>query len=147
MIRHDFSGIHDALNKMVIAEVKAALEKLPEKWIESHSLCRIVVSDIDNYEPKDLSVDSAWIGDDGKLYFDGHYMPVPDNEYEEPETYEGSEEDTDMLDITDFGYLIEQIANTVEGDATYNLPNASVLTCGYVAELSLKQAIEKTVTV
>jgi len=151
MIRHDYGTIHDALNKMIVAEVKAALELLPEKTIEGGSLCRIVVSDGDDYEPKDVAVDRVWLHKD-RLYFYGHIMPLHDDGNIEPDEFEGGEGDeetgeTDWLDITDFSYLIDQIAENVEGDATYSLPDMSLLTCGYVAEHALKQAAEKTETV
>lgn len=144
-IRHDFGGIHDALNKLIIAEVKAALSLLPEQEIEGPSLCRIVVSDGDDYEPKDVSVDRIWLHKD-RLYFYGHIMPLPDDGNIEPDEFEGGEGDeetaeTDWLDITDFGYLIYQIAEKVEGDKTYDLPGMSLLTCGYVAE---KDVVNKT---
>jgi hypothetical protein len=71
MIRHDFGGIHDALNKMIIAEVKAALEQLPGKRIEGGSLCRVVVSPGCDYEPRDLCVDKVWIGEENILCFSG----------------------------------------------------------------------------
>ena len=151
MIRHDYGAIHDALNKMIVTEVKAALSLLPEQEMEGPSLCRIVVSDGDDYEPKDVAVDRIWLHKD-RLYFYGHIMPLHDDGNIEPDEFEGGEGDeeaseTDWLDITDFDYLIDQIAEQVEGDATYNLPNRSVTVCGYVAELALKQAVEKTVTV
>ena len=143
MIRHDFGAIHDALNKMILAEVKAALELLPGKCIsvdawKGESLCRIVVSDVDDYQPVDASVTKAWLADAGKISIIA--------------TVDGvsglfTEDETDWLDITDFGYLIDQIAEQVDGDKTYNLPNKSLLTAGYVTELSLRQEIEKLVTV
>ena len=144
MIRHDFGSIHDALNKMIIAEVKAALERLPGKRIEGDSLCRVIVSPDCDYEPRDLCVEKVWIGEENILCFSGtenHGSFIVDDD-SDPWT-----ENDDLLDITDFDYLIDQIAEQVDGDATYNLPNGSVLTCGYVAELALKQAMEKTVTV
>lgn len=119
LIRHDFGGIHDALNKMIIDEVKAALSLLPDQMIEGPSLCRIVVSDGDNYDPKDVAVDLVWLHND-KLYFDGHIMQ-PDwmDPNIEPDTFSGGEGDnatieTDWLDITDFAYLIDQIAEKVK---------------------------------
>lgn len=145
MIRHDFGSIHDALNKMIIAEVKAALEQLPEKCIATKDwrvpLCRIVVSDPFDYNPTDLGVRRVWLDKDGDLCF-SEYTANQD----EDGIYDRTESD-DLLDITDFAYLIDQIAAKVEGDATYNLPNRSVTACGYVAELALKQAVEKMVTV
>lgn len=143
MIRHDFGSIHDTLNKMIIAEVKAALEQLPGKRIEGGSLCRVIVSLDCDYEPHDLCVDKVWIGGENILCFSGtenhgNFIVDDDDHWTEYD---------DLLDITDFAYLIEQIAAKVEGDKTYNLPNMSLLTCGYVVELALKQAMEKTVTV
>lgn len=143
MIRHDYGAIHDALNKMILAEVKAALELVPGKCIsvdawKGESLCRIVVSGVDDYQPVDASVTKAWLADAGKISIIA--------------TVDGvsglfTEDETDWLNITDFAYLINQIAEQVEGDKTYNLPNKSLLTAGYVTELSLKQAMEELVTV
>ena len=145
MIRHDFGAIHDALNKMIIAEVKAALELVPEKKMETSDwrvpLCRIVVSDGYNYNPEDLGVRRVWLDEGGELCF-SEYTANQD----EDGIYDHTEDD-DLLDITDFAYLIDQIAEQVDGDETYNLPNKSLLTAGYVTELSLKQAAEKLVTV
>lgn len=151
MIRHDYSAIHDAQNKMIVAEVKAALSLLPEQEMEGPSLCRIVVSDGNDYEPKDVAVDRVWLHKD-RLYFYGHIMPLPDDGNIEPDEFEGGEGDeetteTDWLDITDFSYLIDQIAEKVDDDKTYNLPNMSLLTCGYVAEKDVVNKTESVVTV
>ena len=146
MIRHDFGSIHDALNKMIIAEVKAALELLPEREIGATNglpLCRIVVSDNVDYKPENLGVTRIWLDDEGKLHFQA-FVYVHDCV---EDVSDWDEDCADWLDITDFEYLIDQIAEQVEGDAAYNLPNGSVLTCGYVAEFALKQAMQKTVTV
>ena len=147
MIRHDFCAIHEALNKMIIAEVKAALEQLPEKEIAAEGgvpLCRIVVSDNGNYLPENIGVTRIWLGDDGMLRFQAF---VYDHECVE-DVSDWDEDCADWLDITDFGYLIDQIAAQVEDDGkTYHLAHESVLTAGYVTELSLRQEIEKLVTV
>ena len=145
MIRHDFGAIHEALNKMIVAEVKAALELLPEKKIETEErvpLCRIVVSHSFDYEPIDVSVHRVWMDADGELRF-SEYTATQD----EDGVYDYTENDN-LLDITDFAYLIDQIAAQVEDDGkTYHLAHESVLTAGYVTELSLRQEIEKLVTV
>ena len=145
MIRHDFGGILDALNKMIIAEVKAALELLPEKRIEGDMLCRVVVSPGCDYEPRDLCVEKVWI-DEGKLCFTGTENHGSYIEDDDPDPWT---ENDGLLDITDFEYLIDQIAEQVDGGATYNLPIRSLLTCGYAVELELElgTAVEKTVTV
>ena len=140
LIRHDYGAIHDALNKMIIAEVKAALELLPEKRIEADGpapLCHIIVSLVSGYQPEDLSVRSVFLREDGTLSF---IASIPDSSNE----WHANEDDADWLDITDFGYLIEQIAAKVEGDKTYDLPGMSLLTCGYVAE---KDVVNKTESV
>ena len=143
MIRHDFGAIHDALNKMIVAEVKAALELLPEKKMEGeHSLCRVVVSPNGDYEPRDLCVEKVWLDKDGILCFSGtedHGSYIVDDD---PDAWT---EDDDLLDITDFEYLIDQIAERVEGDRTVNLPTKTVLTCDIAPEFELKTAIEKTI--
>lgn len=140
-IRHNFGGIHEALNKMIIAEVKAALMELPDKEFETESatpLCRVVASSGD-YCPRDLSVKRVWLNDDGELCF-SEYTAEEDAD----NVYTWTEDD-DMLDITDFGYLIDQIAEQVKDDKTVNLPNKSLLTAGYVTEWALRQATEKTI--
>ena len=143
MIRHDFGGILDALNKMIVAEVKAALELLPEKEIAAEGdvpLCRIVVSDNADYKPENLGVTRIWIDDEGKLHFQA-FVYVQDCI---EDVSDWDEDCADWLDITDFAYLIDQIAEKVEGDKTYDLPNMSLLTCGYVAE---KDVVNKTESV
>ena len=153
MIRHDFGAIHDALNKMIIAEVKTALELLPEKCIreEGCALCHIILGPNGDYSPRDVAVDEVWIDQkDGLLHIYGRDITgeamldqnVADNM--EPEKW--TEEDS-LYDITDFGYLIEQIAAQVDGDKTYNLPNKSIVACRYVAGFSLIRAVEELVTV
>ena len=145
MIRHDYSAIHEALNKMIIAEVKAALELLPENKIEADGpvpLCRIVVSDGYDYNPTDLGVRRVWLDEGGELCF-SEYTANQD----EDGIYDHTEDD-DLLDITDFGYLIDQIAAKMPDDGKpYHLAHESILTAGYVTELSLKQAADKLVTV
>ena len=146
MIRHDYGAIHEALNKMIIAEVKAALSLLPGKEIAAEGdvpLCRIVVSDNGNYLPENIGVTRIWLGDDGMLRFQAF---VYDHECVE-DVSDWDEDCADWLDITDFGYLIDQIAERVAGDKTYNLTYMSLLTAGCVTELSLKQAAERVVTV
>ena len=118
-IRHDYGAIHDALNKMIVKEVKAALELLPEKCITTDdwhvSLCRIVVSSAFDYNPIDLGVRRVWLDKDGDLCF-SEYTANQD----EDGIYDMTEDD-DLLDITDFGYLIDQIAEKVEGGETHQL--------------------------
>ncbi len=121
IIRHDYGAIHDALNKMIVTEVKAALELLPEKCMtttdSSVSLCRIVVSTAFDYNPVDLGVRRVWLDKDGDLCF-SEYTANQD----EDGIYDMTEDD-DLLDITDFGYLIDQIAEKVEGGETHQLFN------------------------
>jgi hypothetical protein len=121
-ITTDFGKIHDALNILILNEVKEALGLLPEEWMEGPSLCRIVVSKADDYSPKDVAVDNIWVNND-KIYFDGHIMPLPDDANVEPEQYEGDEDDTDWIDITDFQYLISQIKNKLPKKVTYTISN------------------------
>ena len=150
---HDFHAIHEALNKMIIAEVKAALELMPEKCIreEGSSLCHVIISTNSDYSPCDVAVDEVWVDEkDGLLHVYGRSITgeacIDQNVADSLEQEEWTEQD-DLLDITDFKYLIEQIAEQVDGDETYNLPNKSVITAGYMTELSLKSAAEKLVTV
>ena len=76
MIRHDFGAIHEALNKMIIAEVKTALELLPEKCIreEGAALCHVIIGP-DDYNPRDVAVDEVWVDEkDGLLHIYGRDM-------------------------------------------------------------------------
>lgn len=105
IITSDFGSMHDALNKIIINEVKAALRLLPAKSIKSEKgpLCRIVISGNGDYQPRDLSVTHVWLDGEECLHIEGR-----------PESASGSwtdsyDEDDDMLDITDFQYLITQI--------------------------------------
>lgn len=141
-IRHDYSAIHEALNKMIVAEVKAALELLPGKEFETDGrvpLCRVVASSGFDYCPRDLSVKRVWLNDDDELCFSEYTA-----EEDEGDVYTWTEYD-DMLDITDFGYLIDQIAEKVQEDKTVNLINRAVVVAGMVPELDLKAAIDKEI--
>ena len=143
LIRHDFRDIHNAMNKMIIAEVKAALALLPGKRIDADGpvpLCRIIVSLVSNYQPENLSVRSVFLREDGTLSF---VASIPDSSNE----WHANEEDADWLDITDFAYLIDQIASKLKGDRIVNLPTKSLTTTGYVTEWALRQAVDRTVTV
>lgn len=133
IITSNFGSIHDALNKMIIGEVKAALRLVPGQEFMGPSLCSIVVSDGANYEPKDVTVDGVWLHND-KFYFDGH-VNIRSSGYaddnDEPERIEGGEGDeetleTDWLDITDFQYLIEQLKDKMP-DGNYDLTNGADL--------------------
>jgi len=153
MVKHDFGGILNALNNMIIAEVKAALERLPEMCIreDGHSLCRIIIGSNGDYSPRNVAVDEVWVDEkDGLLHIYGRDLTHEDcfcqNWADNVEPDEWTEEDS-LYDITDFDYLINQIAEQTDGNKTYNLPNASLQTCGHVAKRSLMKAIKKTVTV
>lgn len=139
----DFGAIHNALNKMILGEVKRVLELVPEKWMEGPSLCRIVVSKDGDYEPKDVAVDTVWLHED-KLYFDGHIMPLPDDGNVEPEQFDGGEECcTDWLDITDFQYLIEQAKDKIPAEA---LEKADPISLTHYGEMNaVREALEKTI--
>ena len=142
-IRHDFGGIHDALNKMIIAEVKAALMELPDKAFETDGrvpLCRVVASSGFEYNPIDLNVKRVWLNDDNDLCFSEYTA-----EEDEDDVYTWTEDD-DMLDITDFAYLIDQIAEQVESDETVNIANKSFVTNNHiVAEFALIREAKKTI--
>ncbi len=145
-IRHDYGAIHEALNKMIVAETKAALELLPGKcicWNGKTPLCHIVLSPNEEYIPRDVSVIEAHIAQEKELG-DALVIAGFNNDDRERFAINWFEDETDWLDITDFGYLIDQIAEKVEGDKTINIVNKSFLTCGYVAEFALIQAAKKT---
>ena len=142
-IRHDYGAIHEALNKMIIAEVKAALMELPDKAFETDGrvpLCRVVASSGFDYCPRDLSVKRVWLNGDGELCFSEYTAEEDDDD-----VYTWTEDD-DLLDITDFAYLIDQIAEQVESDETVNIANKSFETNGWVvAEFTLRTAAQKTI--
>lgn len=150
-IRHDYGAIHDALNSMIIAEVKAALMELPEKCIreEGSTLCRIIIGPGSDYSPRNIAVDEVWVDEeDGLLHIYGrdltHEACFDKNWADNVEPDEWTEDD-DLYDITDFAYLIDQIAEQVKDDKTMNIANKSFVTCGYVAEFALRTAAQKTI--
>ena len=151
MIRHDYGGIHDALNKMIIAEVKAAMELLPEKCIreEGAALCRIIVGPVSDYSPRNIAVDEVWVDEkDGLLHIYGRDVTaeacdLDSNVADNVKPDEWTEQD-DLYDITDFAYLIDQIAERAEGDGV-NFHGD--LLAALAEALALKQAAEKIVTV
>ena len=122
----DFGAIHDALNKMIIGEVKAALRLVPGKHAESGAarvpLCRIVVSDNANYQPEDIGVTRIWLGDDGMLRFQGFVYDHGSVE----DASDWDEDCADWLDITDFQYLIEHLKELMP-DGEYDLTNGADL--------------------
>ena len=149
MIRHEYGSIHDALNKMIIAEVNAALSLLPGKCIreEGHALCRIIIGSEAEYSPRNVAVDEVWVDEkDGLLHIYGRDLTHEDcfdqNWADNVEPDEWTEEDG-LYDITDFEYLIDQIAERVEGDKTYNLSKS----CRYEPGLALARETTKLVTV
>lgn len=129
----DFGAIHDALNKMIIGEVKAALRLVPGKRIEGQmitlgdmppiagSLCHLVVSPNGDYTPHDLSVKKVWLDEEDKLHFTGQCIPTWLFDRESHFT-----EDDDLLDISDFHYLIEQLKDMMP-DGEHDLTNGADL--------------------
>ena len=118
----DFGAIHDALNKMIIGEVKAALRLVPGKHAESGAdrvpLCRIVVSDRGEYQPYDFSVRRIWLDSEDVLHFSEY-----EERYHSPNVWD---EDDDLLDISDFHYLIEQLKDMMP-DGEHDLTNGADL--------------------
>lgn len=147
-VASDFSAMHDAINKIIISEVKAAMRLLPGKKIgeqyarpkDAPSLCRIVVSDIDNYYPRDMSVWAVWLDNEDKL----HVAGGEDGEDIFPTDY--TEEDADWLDITDFQYLIEQIADQLPTDGKeHNLRIDAQVASDFNHFAVMNDAVNKTV--
>ena len=128
IIRHNYGAMHDALNKMILAEVKAALSLLPDKCIrkDGATLCRIIIGPQSDYSPRNIAVDEVWVDeDDGLLHIYGRDLTIEacnidPNVADNMEPDEWTEED-DLYDITDFGYLIDQIAEKVDSDETHEL--------------------------
>ena len=143
IVRHDFSGIHKALNELIIAEVKAALALLPGKSVEADGrvpLCHLVISPNGDYAPRDVSVRYVTLQDNGRLAIGG-----TDNGYDHITEYD---EDDDMLDITDFAYLIDRIAVMVEDGKTAK-EKRRIRWSVYrdILEDAIKVAAQKVVTV
>ena len=139
----DFGTIHDRLNEMILNEVRRVLRLLPEQGMQKPSMCRIVVSKVDDYEPKDVAVDNIWLYKD-MIFFDGHIMPLPNDGNDEPEQFEGGEEDgTDWLDITDFQYLIQQAKDEIPAEAWKF--NDTIPLTHYGEMNAVREALEKTV--
>ena len=138
LIRHNYGAIYDALHKMIIAEVKTALSLVPGKAIKSEGdvpLCHILVSDNGEFRPEHVSVTKMTLDAAGELHIWGT-----------SEQYGGclfDEDATDWLSIYDFDHLMNQLAEKLRGDKTYNIVNRSIITCGYSAEVALKHAIER----
>ena len=136
---------------MIIAEVKAALMELPEKCIreEGSTLCRIIIGPGCDYSPRNIAVDEVWVDEkDGLLHIYGRDLTHEDcydkNWADNVEPGEWTEDD-DLYDITDFAYLIDQIAEKVEEGRTVNLINQSLLVCGMVPRLDLDAAIDREI--
>ena len=145
MIRHDYGAIHEALNNMIVAEVKAWLEQMPEKRMEGGSLCRVVVSPNGDYEPRDLCVEKVWLDDDGMLCFSGtenHGSYIVDDD---PDAWT---ENDDLLDITDFAYLIDQMVEQLEmPEGAWYIMEGYMASCCHRTKEYVKQAIEKEVMI
>lgn len=137
---HDFEAIHDALNDMIIAEVKAALGLLPYKSIVlDEKINRVVVSESAFFEPVNATVTKVWLEaphDCLKIS-----VRLADG------TCSIFSEDDDMIDISQLKYLILEIAAKVDEDKSCNLQALSLLTCGYSTESSLRSAAERLITV
>lgn len=128
----DFGAIHDALNKMIIGEVKAALRLVPEMCIreEGHSLCRIIIGSNADYSPRNVAVDEVWVDEkDGLLHIYGRDLTHEDcfdqNWADSVEPEEWTEEDS-LYDISDFHYLIEQLKDMMP-DGEHDLTNGADL--------------------
>lgn len=151
--RHDFGGIHESLNKMIVAEVKAALEQLPDKCIreEGAALCRIIIGPNGDYSPRNIAVDEAWVDDkDGKLHIYGRDLTHEDcfdqNWADNVEPDEWTEDD-DLYDISDFAYLIDQIAGKLEDADELSVINRSFTSRCFSYSFPLHRAITKIVAI
>ena len=120
IITSNFSVIHDALNRMIINEVKQALRWLPDKQVCSSDdapLCRIVITSSDDYQPRDLRVSLVSLCEDDSLIIVGRYS---DDTSEFPTQY--YEDECDWLCITDFHHLINHVRDLLPDDGTcYNI--------------------------
>ena len=118
---HDFGGMLNELNKVIVREVKAALSLLPCASFANKrhvALCYIIIGSNADYSPRDVKVDAVWIdAEDGLLHISGRDMTeearLDCNVGDNMEPTEWTEQDS-LYDITDFHYLIEQIAATAK---------------------------------
>lgn len=144
-IRHDFGAIHEALNKLIIAEVKTALMELPGKcicWDGKTPLCHIVLSPNEAYIPRDMSVIEAHIAQEKEL---GGALVVAGYNEDNRERFAINwfEDETDWINITDFGNLIDQIAQKVEEDKTVYIVNKAIPELD--PEFDIRTAIHRTI--
>lgn len=137
---HQYQYILDELNRTILAETKAALALLPDKSIsdERFSLCRIVVSRQDEYHPRDISVSEVWIDEeDGLLHILGREQPASGSSADLDANIEIEEtewtEDDDLLNIIDFRYLIDQIAEELDDDKSHDVRCPSRIHLSYFA--------------
>lgn len=110
----NFGSMMAAMNHMIISEVKKALALLPGRSIETTDcvpLCRLVLSPSCDYEPRDVAAEKVYLDDDG-------YICIVDRNDKDEWTIEG---DCDCLDITDFEYLISQIADKLDDDEEHDV--------------------------
>lgn len=128
IITTDFSAIHDALNRIIIGEVKAALQLVPRKeirWDGKTPLCHIVLSPNEEYIPREVEVLGASIGSPTMSEYDGLVIEGRNADDKTGFSILWYEDETDWIEITDFHYLIEQLKDLMpESEYPYNLTNA-----------------------
>lgn len=148
VIVSDFSAMQNALNKIIIAELKAALKLVPDQKIgeqyarnmDDPSLCRIVVSEGEDYYPRDLAVWKAWLDNEGKLHVAGG------TDGETIFATEYTEDDAFWMDITDFQYLIEQLKGLMPDDGkVHNLRTDAQIASDFNHFAVMNDAVNKTI--
>lgn len=128
IITTDFGAIHDALNRIIIGEVKAALRLVPGKrisWDGKTPLCRIILSPNEEYIPRDVEVLGVYI--DKQSPDKNDTLRIEGRNADDNNDSIGILwwEDTDWLDITDFHYLIEQLKDLMpESENPHVLTNS-----------------------
>ena len=121
IITTDFGSIHKALNNIIIGEVKKALRLLPDMTFKAEGetpLCRIVISPDADYSPRDFAVMSISLDKETNII---HMTGKEKSLFTQNDNTKYSEDD-DLLDITDFEYLLTQMKYLLP-DGTHCLIN------------------------
>ena len=128
IITTDFGAIHDALNRIIIGEVKAALQLVPGKrisWDGKTPLCSIILSPNEEYIPREVEVLGAYIDEQSPDKSDTLRIEGRNIDHAKDSIGILWWENTDWIDITDFHYLIEQLKYLMpESEYPYVLTNA-----------------------
>lgn len=130
IISSNYFAIQEALDNIIIEELKAALRLLPgkqfgEKFLphDKAPLCTIVVSEKSIYYARDLKVCGVWLDENDKLHIVGGTGHDPIF----PEDF--NEDNADWLNITNLKYLYLQMKPLLPKRKNINLCEKSNIHC------------------